>query len=89
MTLLIRSKQLKELSNIDLLKSKKANKVAQKRLKKAEACLKNSDVDKFYDEMLSAIWGYLGDKLRLPISDLNRDNIRQKLMTVYSTISSL
>lgn len=81
-TLLIRRKQLKELSNIDLLKSKKANKVAQKRLKKAEACLKNSDVDKFYDEMLSAIWGYLGDKLRLPISDLNRDNIRQKLNEV-------
>ena len=68
-----------DLANIDLLKSKKANKVARKRLKKAEICLKNNDGDKFYDEILSAMWGYIGDKLRMPISDLNRENVRQKL----------
>lgn len=73
-------RRLNDLADIDLLKSKKANKVARKRLKKAEICLKNKDVEKFYDEILSAIWGYIGDKLRIPMSDLNRENVRQKLV---------
>ena len=72
-------RRINDLADIDLLKSKKANKVARKRLKKAEICLKAKDVDKFYDEILSAMWGYIGDKLRIPISDLNRENVRQKL----------
>ena len=72
-------RRIKDLADIDLLKSKKANKVARKRLKKAEICLRAKDVDKFYDEILSAMWGYIGDKLRIPISDLNRENVRQKL----------
>lgn len=72
-------RRINDLADIDLLKSKKANKVARKRLKKAEICLRAKDVDKFYDEILSAMWGYIGDKLRIPISDLNRENVRQKL----------
>lgn len=72
-------RRINDLADIDLLKSKKANKVARKRLKKAEICLRANDVDKFYDEILSAMWGYIGDKLRIPISDLNRENVRQKL----------
>ena len=72
-------RRIKDLADIDLLKSKKANKVARKRLKKAEICLRAKDVDKFYDEILSAMWGYIGDKLRIPISDLNRENVHQKL----------
>ena len=72
-------RRINDLADIDLLKSKKANKVARKRLKKAEMCLRAKDVDKFYDEILSAMWGYIGDKLRIPISDLNRENVRQKL----------
>ena len=72
-------RRINDLADIDLLKSKKANKVARKRLKKAEICLRAKDVDRFYDEILSAMWGYIGDKLRIPISDLNRENVRQKL----------
>lgn len=73
-------KHLKELSDLSLLKSKKANKVAKKRLRKAESCLKLNKSDNFYDEMLSAVWGYISDKLGIPNSDLNRDNIRQQLL---------
>ena len=77
--IIIYRRRINDLADIDLLKSKKANKVARKRLKKAEICLRAKDVDKFYDEILSAMWGYIGDKLRIPISDLNRENVRQKL----------
>jgi hypothetical protein len=31
-------------------------------------------IDKFYEEILKAIWGYLSDKLNIPVSDLTRNN---------------
>lgn len=68
-------------ANADILsvKSRKANKMAMKRLRKAALCMKRGDADKFYDEMLSALWGYIGDKLKMPTSELTRQNISEKL----------
>lgn len=88
-TLFIYRRHLNSISDLELLKSKKANKVARQRLKKAYNCLQKESTDKFYDEMLLSIWGYIGDKLRIPISDLNRDNIRQKLSDVGVTNEDL
>lgn len=68
-------------ANADYLavKSRKASKMARMRLKKAAACMKKNDVEHFYDEMLSAIWGYLGDKLKMPVSELSRQNVSETL----------
>lgn len=57
----------------------KASKVARRRLKAAEGFMKSGDSDKFYEEMLHAIWGYLSDKLSMPVSQLSRDNISATL----------
>ncbi len=57
----------------------KASKVARRRLKAAEGFMKSGDSDKFYEEMLRAIWGYLSDKLSMPVSQLSRDNISATL----------
>lgn len=57
----------------------KASKVARRRLKAAEGFMKSGDNDKFYEEMLRAIWGYLSDKLSMPVSQLSRDNISATL----------
>lgn len=59
--------------------SKRANKQARKRLRKSASFLKKGDVDRFYDELLTALWGYLGDKLKMPTSELMRDNIKSVL----------
>ncbi len=56
-------------------KHAKASKVAGRRLKVAAAFMKAGDSDKFYEEMLRAIWGYLSDKLAMPVSQLSRQNI--------------
>ncbi len=72
-------RRLKALSDLELLRSKKADKVARKRLKAAALCIKKDDSSRFYDEMLLALWGYLGDKLRIPTSELTRDNVTEKL----------
>lgn len=69
-------------ANADYLavKSRKASKMAKMRLKKAAACMRRKDQDNFYDEMLSAIWGYLGDKLKMPVSELSRQNVSETLI---------
>ena len=33
----------------------------------------------FYDEILRTLWGYVGDKLNIPVAQLSQDNIREKL----------
>lgn len=72
-------KTLKERSNIQLMKNKRANKVAMKRLKQAKEYLKSNDSNKFYAEILKAFWGYLGDKLTISVSELNKENINIEL----------
>jgi len=72
-------KQIRENSNIVLMKTKKANKMAAKRLKMAGIHLKEHNKEKFYEEILRAVWGYLSDKLSIPVADLNRSNIEQEL----------
>lgn len=57
----------------------KASKVAKKRLKAAESFMKAGDSEKFYEEMLRALWGYLSDKLSMPVSQLSRENISSTL----------
>ncbi|MDE6072711.1 MAG: BatD family protein [Muribaculaceae bacterium] len=59
--------------------SRRANKIANKRLRKAANAMKRGNSEAFYDEMLIAIWGYLGDKLKMPNSELMRDNIKSVL----------
>lgn len=35
--------------------------------------------DKFYDEVLRALWGYVGDKMNIPVEQLSRENIQEQL----------
>lgn len=64
-------------ANADIMavKSRKASRLARKKLKKAAQCMQSGDSEHFYDEMLSALWGYVSDKLKLPTSELNRENV--------------
>lgn len=61
------------------MRGKKANKIARKRLKKASKLMFQGKSEAFYDEVLRALWGYVGYKLNIPVEQLNRDNITEKL----------
>jgi len=71
--------KIKENANLQLKKTKRANKMARKRLKKAARNLKSGNNEAFYEELSKGLWGYLSDKLAIPIADLSRDNIRLEL----------
>lgn len=78
--LILYRKQIKENADIARMKTKRANKVAVKRLKLAGKYLQAHKKEQFYEEVLRAAWGYLSDKLVIPIADLSRDNIEQELI---------
>ena len=71
-------KQATENANVAKVRTKKANKVATKRMKLAGKLLSENKKDA-YDEVLKALWGYISDKLNIPVSRLSKDNIEEKL----------
>lgn len=73
-------KKIEESKNITLVKNKRANKVALKRLKEASVFLKNNQAEKFYEAVIKALWGYLSDKLSIPLADLNREKASAALL---------
>lgn len=73
-------KQARENANVAQMKSKKANKVTTKRLKTANALMGAGKKDEFYDEVLKTLWGYLCDKLSMPVAELNKENVAQQLL---------
>lgn len=72
--LFVRREHIRRNSDITLVKNRRAGKIAGKRLKVASVCLKNNQIDMFYEEILKAMWGYLSNKLDIPVSDLTRSN---------------
>ena len=72
-------KQAMENANVAKVRTKKANKVATKRMKNAGKLLAEKKNEAFYDEVLKALWGYISDKLSMPVSQLSKDNIEEEL----------
>jgi len=56
-----------------LMNNRKAEKIAKKRLKTAGNLLKQGNANEFYDEIFRALWGYLSNKLSIPVSKLSKD----------------
>lgn len=77
--MIVYRKQAVENANIAKARTKKAGKVATRRLKIAKKKMVEKDKSGFYDEVLKAIWGYLSDKLNMPQSELSKDNIAAEL----------
>lgn len=74
LVLFARREHVRRNSDLTIVRNRKAAKVAKRRLTEASRCLKSGLIDKFYEEMLKAIWGYLSDKLNIPVSDLTRNS---------------
>ena len=77
--MIINRKQAMENANVAKVRTKKANKVATKRMKNAGKLLAEKKSEAFYDEVLKALWGYISDKLSMPVSQLSKDNIEEEL----------
>ncbi len=72
-------KQIRENADLSHVRYKKANKVAQKRLKAAQQMLQKNEKTQFYEEIERAAWQYLSDRLSIPTAELSKDNIQALL----------
>jgi hypothetical protein len=72
--LFVRREHVKRNADISAVRNRKAGKIAGKRLREASQCIKLGEKDRFHEEILKALWGYLSDKLNIPVSDLTRNN---------------
>jgi hypothetical protein len=73
-------KRIRENANVARMKNKKASKVALKRLKEANGHLISGSTEKFYEAVTRAFWGYLSDKMTIPVAELNRDKASSELL---------
>lgn len=80
LTLFLWRKQMKKRGNAELMKNIRATKVARKRLKLAHNFMKSGNENEFYIEISRASWGYLSDKLNIPVAELSMDNVRTRLI---------
>ena len=76
----INRKKIRENANLVLMRNKRANKVASKRLREAAGFMKQNQAEQFYEAVIKALWGYLSDKLSIPVADLNREKASATLL---------
>jgi hypothetical protein len=72
-------RQIKLRGNAALLRTRKAEGLARKRLRKASLLMKKNARTAFYEEVSRALWGYLSDRLNIPVSKLNMETVRKEL----------
>ena len=72
-------RRIRNNSNLVLVRNRRANKVAVQRFRVAEKSMKEGNRHAFFEEMLRALWGYMSDKLNIPVADLTKENIRYDL----------
>ena len=77
-TLILLRKRANIRGDIARFKGKNAERVALNRLHKAKVFLEMRKAEDFYDENLRALWGYVSDKLNVPVEQLSRDNVKEK-----------
>jgi hypothetical protein len=89
-------KREKRMGDIFAIRSRKAKRIARKRLGKAELFLKTGKNEEFFAEVARAMWGYLGDRLSIPPAELTQESVQTSLklrgaggQTIEQTIAAI
>lgn len=79
-TLLYLRKNIRDRADVVRVKTKKANKVALRRLKQAKIFMNDGKESLFFEELLRALWGYMGDKLAIDVANLTKERVLAELV---------
>jgi len=77
---IIYRRQLKLNADVEGQRTRKANKVAGRRLRAAADALKAKKEIEFYEAVHKAMMGYVADKMNIKLSDLTTDSIKEQLL---------
>ena len=75
----LRRNYIRKYANAAMRKNRKASRYAAKRLKQARTFMDKGQKEQFYEELSRALWGYLSDKLTIPVAELSKDNVRMAM----------
>lgn len=75
----VRRKYIEMNKDVVAVKRRGATRMAHKRLKAAHKHMTANNKEAFYEEIMKAVNGYLGDKFSIPVSELSRETINAKL----------
>jgi BatD DUF11 like domain len=75
--LLYTSHQARMRRDVTTFRSRRAARVAEKRLAEAQACLKNQQYGQFHSILESSVGGYLSDKFNLPQIEITTQQIKR------------
>ena len=73
-------RQRERNKDVVLIRSRKANKQARMRLKRAGELLSQERYAGFYEEVHHALWGYVGNKLGVPPADYAKERVCAMLL---------
>ncbi len=73
-------RMLQESKNVALRRGKMANKMAIQRFKMAKGYMDSGSEHLVYEEMVRGLWGYMSDKLNIPVADLTKEYVREELL---------
>ena len=71
--------QEKRRSNVSMMKTRKANKIARTRLHKANKFKKEDNDKAFFEEIAQGLWGYIADKFNIKQAGLSIDTVKETL----------
>ncbi len=77
---LLFKKYMEKINDTINRRSKKATKIARKRMEIANQHLQTNNYDAFYNELFKSINGYLSDKLNISLADLSKEKIKETLL---------
>ncbi len=73
-------RRIRDSKNIALRRGKRASKIAVQRFKSAKKAMDEENERVFYEEMLRGLWGYMSDKLNIPVADLTKECVRDEII---------
>lgn len=77
--ILLWRKHIEKNRDLELVRNRKAKKVAEKNLKLAHKLMLAEKKDDFYIEISRALWGYLSAKYHIPTSQLSIETVEKRL----------
>lgn len=80
LVILIYRRHLRISSDIVGMRRRKAGKMARTRLKRSALFMRRGNKQEFYAETLKALWDYMAQKLNIPVSELTRENVSERLL---------
>ena len=78
-TVYLRRKYIRKYADVAMVRNRRASRYAAKRLKQARKFMERGQREQFYEELSRAMWGYLGDKLNIPVAELSKDNAKDAM----------